>query len=32
MMNEIIEKEDWTKKDIEDREIKLLDFIEQTWT
>lgn len=32
MMNEIIEREDWTKKDIEDREIKLLDFIEQTWT
>lgn len=32
MMNEIIERDDWTKKEIGDRELKILDFIEKTWS
>lgn len=32
MMNEILEKEDWTKADIEDREERLLDFVETIWS
>ena len=32
MLNEIIEKNDWTKEDIVEREFKLLEFIEKTWS
>lgn len=31
MMNEILDKDDWSKNEIVDREEKLLEFVEKTW-
>ena len=31
ILNEVVVKNDWTTKEIEDREEKILDFVEKTW-